>query len=66
VDACRRRLHRAGWSVGEFATAGAGGRERWRVWGSNGENQIDAAADTQAEAWHRACRQAQALGMPRR
>jgi len=29
------RLHRAGWSVGETATAGA-----WLVTGHNGENSI--------------------------
>jgi hypothetical protein len=66
VDDCRPRLHRAGGSVGEFATAGAGGREVWRVSGTNGENVIDVAADSQAGAWHHACRQAEALGMLRR
>jgi hypothetical protein len=66
VDACHRRLHRAGWSVGDFATLDAGGREVWRVSGRNGENVIEATGANQAEAWHRACRQAESLGMLRR
>lgn len=52
------RLHRAGWSVGE-----AGFGSRWVVLGYNGENVIRAEGTTQAEAWHLACQQAQALGM---
>jgi hypothetical protein len=40
VDESRDRLHRAGWSVGEIATA-----TRWLVTGTNGgENVIKAAA----------------------
>ena len=35
----------------------------WLVSGANGENVIEARAATQAEAWDRACRQAEALGM---
>jgi prepilin-type N-terminal cleavage/methylation domain-containing protein len=54
------RLHAAGWSVGE--TGGAGS---WLVSGANGENQIVAQGRTQAEAWHRACQQAEAVGMLR-
>ena len=52
------RLHRAGWSLGETGSAG-----RWLVTGSNGENQISATGASQAEAWHRAVEQAEALGM---
>jgi hypothetical protein len=38
----------------------------WLVTGANGENLIEARGSTQAEAWERACRQAEALGMLRR
>jgi hypothetical protein len=58
VDESRDRLHRAGWSVGEIATA-----TRWLVTGTNGENELRAEACGQAEAWHRACEQAAAVGM---
>jgi hypothetical protein len=58
VDECRDRLHRAGWSVGETVTA-----PRWQVSGSNGENRLEASGRTQAQAWHRACEQARAVGM---
>jgi hypothetical protein len=58
VDESRNRLHRAGWSVGEIATA-----TRWLVSGANGENQIQAGGANQAEAWHTACEQAAAVGM---
>ena len=58
VDESFDRLHRAGWSVGEIATAG-----EWVVSGTNGENVIDAQGATQAEAWWRACEQARAVGM---
>jgi hypothetical protein len=50
--------------VGEAAFSG-GGRLVWQVDGQNGENQVRAAANSQAEAWHNACRQAWALGMLR-
>jgi hypothetical protein len=39
VDESRDRLHRAGWSVGEIATA-----TRWLICGTNGENAIKAEA----------------------
>lgn len=39
------RLHAAGWSIGEAATAGG-----WIVSGTNGENLILAAGASQAEA----------------
>jgi hypothetical protein len=58
VDESRDRLHRAGWSVGEVATAAG-----WLATGSNGENALNARARTQAEAWWRACEQARAVGM---
>jgi hypothetical protein len=58
------RLKRAGWSVGDVTVFGAAGK-RWLVSGVNGENVIQAEGNTQAEAWHRACRQAEAVGMLR-
>jgi hypothetical protein len=58
VDESFDRLHRAGWSVGEYATALA-----WVVTGSNGENVLQAEGRTQAEARWRACQQARAVGM---
>jgi hypothetical protein len=58
VDDCRNRLHRAGWSVGEVASG-----TRWLINGANGENVLRAEGKTQAEAWHRACEQAAAVGM---
>jgi hypothetical protein len=58
VDESRDRLHRAGWSVGEIATAAG-----WLVTDTNGENALDARGKTLAEAWWRACEQARAVGM---
>jgi hypothetical protein len=58
VDESFDRLHRAGWSVGEFAAATA-----WIVSGRNGENLLEARGGTQAVAWWRAGQQARAVGM---
>jgi hypothetical protein len=58
VGAAADRLRRAGWSVGDAATAAG-----WLVTGANGENLVSAAGPTQAEAWRRACDQAAAVGM---
>src|SRR5436190_23983393 len=55
------RLHRAGWSVGEVATASG-----WLVTGTNGENAIHARGATQAEAWWEACEQARVVGQESR
>jgi hypothetical protein len=60
IDAYHAQLALAGWSVGD--TCGTLG---WRVYGTNGENIIDATAATQAEAWRLACEQARAVGMLR-
>ena len=57
-DESRARLHRAGLSIGETAATG-----EWLVTGANGENAISATGETQAEAWHRAIEQAEAVGM---
>ncbi len=59
MDESAARLERAGWTVGDVGTAGGG----WLVTGTNGENQIQAGASSQAKAWHRAVEQARALGM---
>jgi hypothetical protein len=57
VDESRDRLHRAGWSVGEIATAAC-----WVVSGTNGQNLLRAEGAGQAEAWWRACEPARAVG----
>jgi hypothetical protein len=46
------------WWVGEVASAA-----RWLVSGANGEKVLHAEGKVQAEAWHRACEQAAAVGM---
>jgi hypothetical protein len=58
VDESFARLHHAGWSIGDIATA-----HRWIVCGTNGENKIHAEGRSQAEAWYRATLQAEAMGM---
>jgi hypothetical protein len=58
VDESADRLHLGGWSVGELPTVAG-----WLVTGLNGENLIEAPADTQSEAWQRACEQARSVGM---
>jgi hypothetical protein len=58
VEESRDCLRRAGWSVGEIASA-----TRWMVTGTNGDNLLHAESSTQGEAWNRACEQARALGM---
>jgi len=58
VDESFERLHRAGWSVGEIATA-----REWIVTGTNWVNVLHAIGRTQSEAWWRACEQARAVGM---
>ena len=58
------RLKRAGWSVGDVRVMTPAGAA-WLVTGANGENVIEARGATQTEAWHRACQQAEALGMLR-
>ena len=56
------RLKRAGWSVGDMRVLTAEG-VYWLITGANGENVIEECGSTQAEAWHRACEQAEHLGM---
>jgi hypothetical protein len=58
VDESRDRLHRAGWSVGEIASAAG-----WVGTGANGENLLRAEGASQSEAWWRACEQARGVGM---
>ena len=62
IDESFARLHRAGWSVGDVRILAAEGLA-WLVTGTNGENAVSARGQTQAEAWHRACEQAEATGM---
>jgi hypothetical protein len=54
------QLALAGWSIGDIR-----GTLGWYVYGTNGENVIDATAATQAEAWRLACEQARSVGMLR-
>jgi hypothetical protein len=49
------RLQRAGWSVGEARLADG----TWVVTVSKGAERVEAAGPTQAEAWSRACAQAE-------
>jgi hypothetical protein len=59
IDVAFQRLKAAGWTVGEVASL-----SRWHVTGANGENQINASAGSQAEAWRIALEQATAEGIP--
>jgi hypothetical protein len=45
-DDCSEALHRAGWSLGEYASAAA-----WHVEGARGADSFHATGATQAEAW---------------
>lgn len=61
-DAAYRRLHRAGWMIGDtvfFRPPGVA----WCVYGRNGENVIVAEGRTRDEAWWDALGQARAVGM---
>jgi hypothetical protein len=58
IEAATRRLHSAGWSVGEVAAG-----SHWLVSGTNGENRIHAVGESQAAAWQLAVEQAAAVGM---
>ena len=58
VDESFGRLHRAGWSAGHARFG-----RTWAVYGTNGENVIDAAGATLEEAYWRACEQAREVGM---
>lgn len=60
VDDSFARLYAAGWSIGDVGTSTG-----WLVTGINGENMIRAEGRTHAEAWYRACQQAESLGMLR-
>jgi len=62
VDASFARLHRAGRSVGDVRLLTADGPVGL-VSGANGANALSARGHTQAEAWPRACQQAEAAGM---
>ena len=57
------QLHRAGWTVGQFATSSEAGELVWVFTGSNGENLLRAEGATAAEAWGRAVEAARGLGM---
>jgi hypothetical protein len=59
-------LRAAGQSVDEVRVVTAAGKASWLVTGTRGATRIAATGATQAEAWHTACRQAEALGMASR
>jgi len=60
IDTAARRLHSAGWNVGEVAAT-----THWLVTATNGENLIRAVADSQTAAWQLATEQARAVEMLR-
>jgi hypothetical protein len=62
ADECHARLTAAGWSVG-YAGVGAAPDVGWLVTGTNGENRVAGRGGTLAEAYRRACQQAEAAGM---
>jgi hypothetical protein len=55
-------LHRAGWSIGDTAFTEAGSMT-WLVYGTQGRYEIRAEDVDRGEAWKKACRQAEALGL---
>jgi hypothetical protein len=59
VDSCRRRLHRAGWSIGDACCS----PQVWQVYGTHGEHRLHAEGRTQAEAWRCACEIAESAGL---
>jgi hypothetical protein len=56
VDSCRRRLHRADWSIGDACCS----HQVWQVYGTHGEHKLHPEGRTQAEAWRCACELAEA------
>lgn len=56
-------LHRAGWTVGQFAASAEDGGRVWVVSGTNGENLIRVEGATALEAWNFAVEEARRLGM---
>ena len=57
------RLHRAGWSCGDFAVYSPDGAVEWVAGGFNGENRVEGRGPTAAEAWRSAVAQAWSIGM---
>src|SRR5262249_38247011 len=58
------RLQRSGWTTNEDRQMSAAGLV-WVVTAANRGVIVRGQGETPAEAWHRACEQAKALGMPR-
>jgi hypothetical protein len=58
----RARLERAGWSLTVKAVITSQGL-CWRVTGRHGAELLATEGDSEFEAWHRACRHAQGLGL---
>jgi hypothetical protein len=63
VEASADRLKCAGWSAADVAVPGPAG-VGWFVIASRGGRRVKGWGASQAEAWHRTCLQAEALGSP--
>jgi hypothetical protein len=61
ADASADRLKRAGWSAADSALRRPSGIV-WVVFAERGDQMIEGMGATQAEAWHRACLRAEAIG----
>jgi hypothetical protein len=61
ADASAVRLKRHGWSTAETSVSDSPGLV-WVVMASRQGRQLFARGATRAEAWHRACPRAEALG----
>jgi hypothetical protein len=57
-------LHRAGWSIGDTAFSDADG-VYWLLYGTQGGYEIRVEDRVRGEAWKKACREAQDLGLIR-
>jgi hypothetical protein len=55
-------LHRAGWSIGDTAFEDFEG-VYWLVYGTQGGYEIRVEDADRGEAWKKACREAEALGL---
>jgi hypothetical protein len=62
VNASTHRLKRAGWSAGSRRIRRKAGVV-WVVFAHRGEQLIEGRGATRAEAWHRACLRAVAIGL---
>lgn len=61
-DKLFRVLHKAGWSIGDTAFAGKNGLT-WMVFGTQDGYEILGIDVERVEAWNKACRQAETVGL---